>query len=84
MSGFNIRKFSLSSAVLFGMKGSFNRGGNGNYWYMYGTVKLFYSDLILYTSFTIHYNIKGAKDDWDFRISNVVKNPDGTDIQSLW
>ena len=22
----------------------------------------------------------GAKDDWDFRISVLVKNPDGTDI----
>ena len=26
-------------------------------------------------------NIKlGAKGDWDFRISDLVKNPDGTDI----
>ena len=24
--------------------------------------------------------IKGAKSDWDFRISDLVKNPDGTDI----
>ena len=23
---------------------------------------------------------KGAKDDWDFRISDLVKNPDGTDV----
>ena len=23
---------------------------------------------------------EGAKGDWDFRISNLVKNPDGTDI----
>ena len=23
---------------------------------------------------------KGAKGDWDFRISDLVKNPDGTDI----
>ena len=22
----------------------------------------------------------GAKDDWDFRISDLVKNPDGTDV----
>ena len=28
------------------------------------------------------YNIlnSGAKDDWDFQISDLVKNPDGTDI----
>ena len=24
--------------------------------------------------------IIGAKDDWDFRISDMVRNPDGTDI----
>ena len=24
--------------------------------------------------------IMGAKGDWDFRISDLVKNPDGTDI----
>ena len=23
---------------------------------------------------------RGAKGDWDFRISDLVKNPDGTDI----
>ena len=27
----------------------------------------------------IHINL-GAKGDWDFRISDLVKNPDGTDI----
>ena len=26
----------------------------------------------------------GAKVDWDFRISDLVKNPDGTDVQPLW
>ena len=26
----------------------------------------------------------GAKVDWDFRISHLVKNPDGTDISPLW
>ena len=26
------------------------------------------------------YIIKGAKGDWDFRISDLVKNPDGTDV----
>ena len=25
-----------------------------------------------------------AKDDWDFQISDLVKNPDGTDIKPLW
>ena len=25
-------------------------------------------------------NHKGVKGDWDFRISDLVKNPDGTDI----
>ena len=25
-------------------------------------------------------NLKRAKGDWDFRISDLVKNPDGTDI----
>ena len=25
-------------------------------------------------------NLQGAKVDWDFRISDLVKNPDGTDI----
>ena len=28
----------------------------------------------------IYYITVGAKDDWDFRISDLVKNPDGTDI----
>ena len=26
------------------------------------------------------YSIMGTKGDWDFRISDLVKNPDGTDI----
>ena len=26
------------------------------------------------------YSREGAKGDWDFRISDLVKNPDGTDI----
>ena len=26
----------------------------------------------------------GAKGDWDFRISDLVQNPEGTDIQPLW
>ena len=30
------------------------------------------------------YYIKGAKVDWDFQISDLVKNPDGTDVQPLW
>ena len=29
---------------------------------------------------TIHTRHMGAKGDWDFRISDLVKNPDGTDI----
>ena len=28
--------------------------------------------------------ILGAKGDWDFRISDLVKKPDGTDIEPLW
>ena len=32
----------------------------------------------------IQFILKGAKSDWDFRISDLVKNPDGTDIQPLW
>ena len=27
---------------------------------------------------------KGAKGDWDFLISDLVKNPYGTDILPLW
>ena len=30
----------------------------------------------------IQTHIKGEKGDWDFRISDLVKNPDGTDIFS--
>ena len=30
--------------------------------------------------FSVHLLILGDKDDWDFRISDPVKNPDGTDI----
>ena len=26
----------------------------------------------------------GAKVDWDFWITDLVKNPDGTDVQPLW
>ena len=29
---------------------------------------------------TYVFSLGGAKDDWDFRISDLVKNPDGTDI----
>ena len=29
---------------------------------------------------TFHYITLGEKGDWDFRISDLVKNPDGTDI----
>ena len=29
---------------------------------------------------TLDYVIKGAKLDWDFQISDMVKNPDGTDV----
>ena len=28
--------------------------------------------------------LRGAKGDWDFQISGLVKNPDGTDIWPLW
>ena len=31
-------------------------------------------------SFIAHNMGTGAKGDWDFRISDLVKNPDGTDI----
>ena len=34
-----------------------------------------YSQTLEYTIFNV-----GAKGDWDFRISDLVKNPDGTDI----
>ena len=30
------------------------------------------------------YMTMGAKGDWDFRICDLVKNPDGTDVLSLW
>ena len=35
-----------------------------------------YQVLSLYSVYTVY----GAKGDWDFRISDLVKNPDGTDI----
>ena len=34
--------------------------------------------------FTYTTSNTGAKGDWDFRISDQVKNPDGTDIQLPW
>ena len=30
------------------------------------------------------YDGEGAKTDWDFRISDLVKNPDVTDVLPLW
>ena len=32
------------------------------------------------TFIVVHSSDKGAKGDWDFRISDLVKNPDGADI----
>ena len=40
--------------------------------------KSYYKYIILYTVYIYLYI--GVKDDWDFRISDMVKNPDGTDI----
>ena len=42
-----------------------------------------YSQLQLYLQncfLSNHIHSLGAKGDWDFRISDLVKNPDGTDI----
>ena len=39
------------------------------------TVKSFVNNLQKFQPFTIN---KGAKDDWNFQISDLVKNPDGT------
>ena len=48
--------------------------------YMYNLFRI----LILFTTsfdlFVSHYQVIGAKGDWDFQISDLVKNPDETDI----
>ena len=36
------------------------------------------------TVYILYVHAVRAKGDWDFRISDLVKNPDGTDIQPLW
>ena len=33
---------------------------------------------------TLYLVLLGANGDWDFRISDLVKNPDGTNIKPLW
>ena len=50
------------------------------YYFAMGTNK--YPELLycLNTNITVHIGQVGAKGDWDFRISGLVKNPDGTDI----
>ena len=48
------------------------------YIYIY-TLYIYYIFIYIYIYFII-YNIMGAKVDWDFWISDLVKNPDGTDI----
>ena len=35
---------------------------------------------INFRNYTGHMHKEGAKGNWDFRISDLVKNPDGTDI----
>ena len=45
-----------------------------------GTVLLNYEISILIVRILYFYCVLGAKGDWDFRISDLVKNPDGTDI----
>ena len=39
---------------------------------------------IIHNINTIHIIYMGVEGDWDFRISDLVKNPDGTDILPLW
>ena len=36
--------------------------------------------IYIYIYIYIYINLRGAKGDWDFRISDLVKNPDGTNI----
>ena len=49
----------------------------------------FHSQIYLFASRCSSQNfllipLRGAMGDWDFRISDLVKNPDGTDICPLW
>ena len=43
---------------------------------LFPSLRISYSFLV----FLSHFLILGANADWDFRISYMVKNPDGTDI----
>ena len=36
--------------------------------------------ILCFVYFSTFLLMSGAKGDWDFRISDLVKNPDGTDI----
>ena len=40
--------------------------------------------IIIIVTYYYYIIIIGAKGDWDFLISNLVKTPDGSDIYSLW
>ena len=46
-------------------------------------IKIVSSFTILYCYLQCAFE-RSAKDDWDFRISDLVKNPDGTAMYPLW
>ena len=49
---------------------------------MYNVIysKLFRKHILNFGLFRLFIFSMGAKGDWDFQISDLVKNPDGTDI----